>query len=170
MRFRFVRSLIALLLMLFANHSRSAGAGDEHWDVRFGLAGIYEGVFALLETNGNIYAGGISFFDGTTNTQVRIWNGTNWAGLPKLTAGLALITDLALYKGELYVGGQFRIPGGPTNLGLARWDGFGWREVGGFNGFVTALRVVGEDLYVGGSFTNIGSLPTRHIARWDGGV
>ena len=53
--------------------------------------------------------------------------------------------------------GMFRMAGGSTAKGIARWDGSEWSALGsGMDYFVDALAVSGPDLYVGGSFTTAG--------------
>ncbi len=48
--------------------------------------------------------------DGSTRThQISVWNGIYWQMLPQIkTDSLGLITSLALFKGELYIGGKFK--------------------------------------------------------------
>ena len=168
MNIKFLGAVLTVSFLVLAAPLHAALPGDEHWDYRFSLPGVDNAVFTLLSTNGRIHCGGLSYFDGSTNTQVDIWNGTNWTSLPKLNGGIAVIYDLAWYKNELYAAGIFTRASGMTNIGLARWDGFGWRNVGGFQGIASKLRVYGDDLYVGGSFTNAGPVQANSVARWDG--
>lgn len=76
---------------------------------------------------------------------------------------------------SLYAGGVFGTAQGSPAAGLARWDGFGWSEVGGGvnNGPVRTL-VVHDDgdgtrkLFVGGQFNQAGGLSVNKVASWDG--
>ena len=166
MRAQVVRLLLVLMSSLLPLHA--SVPGDEHWDTRFDLSGVNHDLFGLLSTNNRIYAGGLNFYQGATNTQVNIWNGTNWSLLPPLSGGVAVIYDLAWFNNELYVAGTFSRAGVSTNAGLARWDGFSWRDVGGFRGVAGVLRIHRGELYAGGSFTNLGGILATNIARWDG--
>lgn len=79
----------------------------------------------------------------------------------------------------LYAGGFYRFAGGAPALGLARWDGVSWEEVGGGVGTpaeVRELLVADEDgegvrpatLFVGGSYAPVVGGPANCIARWTG--
>jgi hypothetical protein len=84
---------------------------------------------------------------------------------------------------DFYMGGWFSFADAPEMSGIARWDGFAWRDVG--VGLVPAISnasgvwtmCVGPDvartdgrqaLYVGGSFASIGGVPAKFVAKWDG--
>jgi trimeric autotransporter adhesin len=83
---------------------------------------------------------------------------------------------LALYKGNLYAGGDFTQAGEVAVNGLAVWDGASWSAVGDgvgamqgtYKGIVRALAVTDDALYIGGDFTSLHDLATLDIARWDG--
>ena len=79
-------------------------------------------------------------------------------------------TALAVYNGDLYVGGYFtQIRNGPTVNYIARWNGSTWNAVGvGANYFVNSLAVYDGELYAGGQFTAAGGAPASRIARWNG--
>ncbi len=73
----------------------------------------------------------------------------------------------------LYAAGQFREMQGKRAVGIAKWNGRDWSEVGGgLVGGAHALRVWddgrGPALYVGGSFSRAGGVQANNIARWDG--
>src|SRR5205814_5033435 len=69
---------------------------------------------------------------------------------------------------DLYVGGLFQRAGDAPAVGLAKWDGANWSDVGGFCGLVSSLAADGTNLYAGGSFTNAGGNTANRIAVWDG--
>ena len=111
------------------------------------------------------------------------WDGATWASLPGMVAGQ--VDALAAYDdgtgAALYIGGTFCTINNQPVLHLARWDGSGWREVGGGLGpnmddlGVYALAVFddgrGAALYVGGDIWYAGGssgLPIGCLARWDG--
>jgi len=64
----------------------------------------------------------------------------------------------------LYVGGDF--------LGVVKWNGVTWTNIGSTDDAVSALAVFddgsGPALYAGGLFTNISGVPARALAKWDG--
>jgi hypothetical protein len=147
--------------------------------------GVDSSVNALLISGGDLYVGG--FFTqanvGAPISANRIarWNGSAWSALGS-GAGNGLNTTvnaLAIYNGDLYVGGGFTEAntGAPITANrLARWNGTSWSAVGstgnGLNGTVQALLVAGGDLYVGGGFSqaNVGATPltAQAVARWNG--
>jgi hypothetical protein len=80
----------------------------------------------------------------------------------------APVRSLAVYKGELYVGGDFTIAGGIAANYIAKWDGTSWSALGsGTNATVLSLGVYNGDLYAGGSFTVAGGSNADHIAKWN---
>jgi trimeric autotransporter adhesin len=85
------------------------------------------------------------------------------------------VNALAVFEGDLYIGGAFGSAGGiPGTARLARWDGEAWSAVGSaggpaLGGQVNALLAHGDSLYVGGAFISAGGIAgTSRIARWDG--
>ena len=76
---------------------------------------------------------------------------------------------VALYNGELIVGGSFAEAGGTTVNNVARWDGSSWSSLGaGINGPVFALEVYDGELIAAGDFSEAGGASANRIARWDG--
>jgi hypothetical protein len=74
-----------------------------------------------------------------------------------------------VYKGDLYIAGNFTVAGGTTISRIARWDGFTWQPLGtGVNGTVEAMCEFNGDLIVGGTFTQAGGVSANRIARWNG--
>ncbi|MFN0242402.1 MAG: hypothetical protein ACKVWV_05865 [Planctomycetota bacterium] len=109
------------------------------------------------------------------------WSGTAWSSLGGGLAGSGADTVRALAVFDdgsgpmLYAGGSFAQSGGITAIGLARWTGTQWQEVGGgVTPYVAALAVFddgsggGPALYVGGNFESVGGIPAHNVARWDG--
>jgi len=76
----------------------------------------------------------------------------------------------------LYAAGGFNGSPGAPLVGIAKWNGTAWTEVGGgISGesyLVRALAVFddgsGPALYAGGSFSHAGGVPANGIAKWDG--
>jgi len=80
---------------------------------------------------------------------------------------------MAVYKGQLYVGGDFGYAGGKQTNYIARWNGTVWDSLGmGLDYYVTSMVVdsTANVLYVSGGFGHAGSMNTLAIgvARWDG--
>jgi hypothetical protein len=75
----------------------------------------------------------------------------------------------AVYKDELYAGGEFGSAGSLPAENIVRWNGEVWSPVGsGTNGTVRTLFVHDNQLYAGGDFTQCGDAACAYIARWDG--
>src|SRR5688572_22430538 len=95
------------------------------------------------------------------------WNGQHW-----LSVGPGLngpVTDIAIFKGDVYASGQFTQSGNDPVTGIGRWDGSRWLPLAsGLDGPVHSLGVTREALYVAGPFTTAGGVPAHNIARWDG--
>lgn len=128
------------------------------------------GVSALCIHNGNLIAGG--FFDSAgsvTAQNIAIWNGSEWNQMgPGLNERVAA---LAVYEGELYVGGLFYWP---IDY-IVKWTGSWWAGVGGgiageysyYTG-VRALRVYNGSLIAAGWFNSAGGVDVNNVAAWDG--
>jgi hypothetical protein len=164
-------SLLVLVCLPMAFPSvGNAAAGDEHWDPRFGLTGVSNAVFGLMADGGEVYAGGFSTLNTSTNS-FDVWNGQSWKSIPgTFSGGICVVYAVAKLGSDIYVGGIFSRINGVAIRNLARWNGTSWSEVGGgVIGGVFSLAVNGTDLYVGGTFTNVGGVTVTNIARWDGG-
>jgi len=106
------------------------------------------------------------------------WDGSHWHALAD-SAGNGVyygyVNALAVYRGDLYLGGTFlRLRGynGVEANYIARWDGNRLTPVvqGGYIGLDKPVKSLAADdsaLYVGGYFTYAGGVYTRRIARWD---
>lgn len=80
----------------------------------------------------------------------------------------------------LYAAGRFLSAGGVPAIGIARWDGHQWSDVGGLtlsasggspgaaNAMVVWPTPNGEVLVVAGAFSFAGGVPAANIAAWDG--
>ena len=110
---------------------------------------------------------------------VAVWDGTSWSPLGGGLAGSQGSGEcLAIYQGDLYLGGAFRLSSGNAGHGIMRWDGQQWNPVGlsvtyalgnyQLNAPVFALAVHNDLLYVGGGFNYAGGLPASKVATWNG--
>ncbi|MBK8974914.1 MAG: hypothetical protein IPM29_03230 [Planctomycetes bacterium] len=98
-----------------------------------------------------------------------VHDGTAWSDLRFGRVGS--IQALAVFGGELHVGGAFSFTagGGDRLDGVARWDGTRWRRLGnGVIGTVNALAVHNGELIAGGFFQAAGATAASNIARWSG--
>lgn len=85
---------------------------------------------------------------------------------------------LAVYQGDLYLGGGMSMAAGDVGQNIMRWDGNQWHPLGSglqtqlnnFGNFGTVENMLVHDgeLFVGGSFRYAGGIPAHGVARWDG--
>jgi|GEM_PF-3997272 hypothetical protein len=117
--------------------------------------------------NGNLYSCG--------NSDVEEWNGTTWSSIGSASSS---VNCLAVYNGNLYVGGCFTTMGGVSANNIAEWNGTTstWSALGlgikgttaESGGIVYSLSVdsINNILYVGGAFTSAGGNSANNIAKW----
>ena len=119
---------------------------------------------------------------GLPNDPVLLLEGTEWTTLgPNAGVGGEYFRPLsmAVYNGELYVGGQFELNvSGQAINAIMRWNGTQWRNVAGGMGplpasptqpvTVEAMEVFSGQLYVGGKFGSAGGVSAIQLARWNG--
>ena len=146
---------------------------DTNWMRNFGVRGVDNYILDMIEWNGDIVAAGLFECAGSSVVYgVALWDGSDWSPLGNGVNFDGLIgfgSTLAVYDGDLIVGGGFTNAGGVLCNNIARWDGTQWHALGsGTNGQVQSLLVFAGSLYVGGSFTTAGGLGCNYIARWNG--
>src|SRR2546427_1398107 len=163
---------LTTVLVFLASNSVPAHAapGDGHWDRQFGTPGTASRNFALRFNQNSLYTGGYSLAAGqiATSTVVNVFDGSKWTSLGEITGGLTVLYDFAFLGTDLYVGGLFQRAGDVPAVGLAKWDGANWSDVGGFSGVALSLAADGTNLYVGGTFTNCGGSSITNVAKWNG--
>jgi hypothetical protein len=139
-----------------------------------GTNGINPSVCALATFNGKLFAGGdFTSAGGQSCLRVAMWDGSAWAPLgggvsQPGSPSYGWVDALAVWNGELIVGGAFARAGGVNANGIARWNGTTWAPLGGGNTGVSSLTVFHNDLIVGGYFTTAGDVSANSIARWNG--
>jgi trimeric autotransporter adhesin len=146
--------------------------GTQWFPLGTGLGGNAAVVRALvLGADGTLYAGGFFNAGGDISTIAK-WDGSTWSALGSgLSAGqgFAEVRALAAWKEGIYAAGAFNNAGGISTVGIARWDGAAWTDVGGgMDSSVLALVAHPDHLYAGGYFTTAGGVAARRVARWNG--
>lgn len=112
-------------------------------------------------------------------TGIARWDGTNWHLLgPGIVNGLSGGQCLAVYQGDLYVGGQIALAPGNPGQNIMRWDGSQFhalgqgiqQELGNTTGIAMVRELVVHDglLFVGGGFRAAGGILANGLATWDG--
>ena len=129
---------------------------------------IDEGIHAIVHYDGSMYFGGkFDYIDRNPfdfpSSAIERRNITRWDGENFLDVGGGLDGDvycMAVYRGELYVSGNFYTAGGNSMPGFAKWNGSVWSRVieeGIFPVDISprALIVYDDKLFVGGSFMSL---------------
>ena len=127
------------------------------------------GYFKLIPYNGDLYITGpitnINEIPGTTN--IARWNGTSWNSVGGGVSGS--IEAVAVYNGELYVGGDIDAAGTIGVDAIARYNGTLWRRVGEIAaGGVLDLAVYNGRLFAVGGLLTTKSDTIYQVAVWDG--
>ncbi len=124
---------------------------------------------ADLGTGPRLYAAGtFSTIGGVPASRMATWDGSAWSALANGGANAtveALLHDPAADAHGLYTGGAFTNVGGVAAIGVARFDGASWTQVGAGLAGVSALAFfddgAGPRLHAAGAFAG-------RIARFDG--
>ena len=133
-----------------------------------------EGIRAIVEYNGLVYAGGLfSIAGGTAVRNIARWDGQRWLAVGSsalANGGPASVSSMAVYQGKLHAAGRFEFDDGGPADSIAAWDGQRWSRVGAgiAIGSVSTLRVFRSELFASGDFTEAGGVPARNLARWNG--
>ena len=125
-------------------------------------------VTSMIEYNGELFVG--------SEGNVGKFNGSTWTTVASVSGGSASVWPrpfvLAIYNGELYVGGDFNGIGGITADNIAKWNGTTWTALGSGVGptqtKVSAMTVYNGELYVAGTFGVAGGVTSPSIAKWNG--
>ena len=104
-----------------------------NWKSVTRLPGAYNFVYAMEAyddgTGPALYAGGWFTTDQASVSANHIlkWNGTSWLPLGDGITGLfSRVQSMAVYNGELIVGGTFTSAGGIHANNIAKWNGTTW--------------------------------------------
>jgi hypothetical protein len=181
-----MRKAIVVATMLLAATAlpyRAAGQCPSDWLPGAGQPGITgDGAVAAMTKWDPDGAGpksevlvAVGGFDGAGDVaahRIATWDGSEWHALgpgdpPGITGQVGTV---AVYNGDLIVGGNITMAGGvPVNM-IARFDGKAWHPLGsGVSPYpVWTLAVYNGELYAGGLFNDAGGVPVNGIARWNG--
>ncbi|HEY0679516.1 MAG TPA: T9SS type A sorting domain-containing protein [Chitinophagaceae bacterium] len=148
------------------------GAGiDYYTDGLFTVSGVY----SVASYNGSLYAGGFFYSSaGVPINNIAIWDGTNWLPLGQGIWGnsnysISWVNSMAVYNGELYVGGSFEKAGLADAKNIAKWNGSTWSALAPIDcGQVRSLAVFNNELYVIAYFPTLAPYPEPVIAKWNG--
>jgi hypothetical protein len=123
-----------------------------------------EGVFALVVSGNDVYAGG---FFSTPESNIAHWNGASWSGMGGMNGKVSTLANIG---NTLYAGGQFIMAGVTPAQHIAVWTGgTNWQEVGGgTDDEVTAIVPGPYGTYVTGNFQTAGSTSVKYGALWNG--
>lgn len=136
------------------------------------------GLLDIAIYNGKlVVVGNIDFPNGRNIAQ---WDGNEWSllgpGIVNLMSGGQC---LAVYQGDLYVGGQIALAP-PDNPGqnIMRWDGTQFHALGqgiqwwlgNSSSIATVMEMVEHDgkLFVGGGYRAAGGIDAQGLSTWDG--
>ncbi len=121
------------------------------------------------------FAGELYTFHRDQGRKLMRYDGKHWHYEADFEILYYYVYTMAVFKGEIYVGGTFPQVGNlPRSAGIVKWNGSAWQSVGGGldddfrNPAVFSLEVHRDKLYVGGGFNRAGAIRSNNIAAWDG--
>jgi len=169
-RFKYVDNLLANGIISFGeNGFDTFGLGET------GCANVCGPLLAIVEYDGNLYAGGhITEMGGVSTEGIAKWDEQEWtalsSGVNGYVGGLEVINNL------LYVGGAYDSVADMAANGIAVWDGVNWQTVGdlpnAWDGEVAYMNIGSikeyqTEVYIAGLFPE-GMGLSHSIARWNG--
>jgi len=134
----------------------------------------------IVRYQGRLVVSGTIAFDGNPYRYIVQYVDEEWVpvGPQGIYGGLSGAGQMAIYQGELYVGGLIPLSAGNAGFALQKWNGSVWRQVGeglqdgtggtGQNIKVKDLLVHDGKLFACGGFTYAGHEYAPRIATWDG--
>jgi hypothetical protein len=115
-------------------------------------------VNSLCVFNNDLYAGTLNF---SIDNYLFKFNGTTWD--PIVGAAGDRVNSMAVYNGELYIGGS------SMGIAILKWNGTSLLSVGsGIQGGVNTLHVFNGELYIGGNFSTAGGYSANNVTKWNG--
>jgi hypothetical protein len=134
-------------------------------------------VFDIIEYNGQLVVTGN--INTAIGNDVFVLQGNDWVPLGGGLLGWnSFGKRLAVYQGDLYLGGGMSMNAGDVGQNIIRWDGQQWHplgtglqsQLGNFGPYGTVEDMVVHDgeLFVGGGFKYAGGVQAEMVARWNG--
>lgn len=186
--------LLLITIMILLGGSSLHGQhrpGEEDWDDRFGIPGIFGLVHAVAaDEQGNVYIGGqfSHVNDGSGYIPARNivrWDGQDFHPLGGGIQGRVYALEVDS-EGNLYAGGFFSRAWQNEKVhinahNMAKWDGTWWEPMGhpdhnknGPDQSVNDILIMDNTVFVAGTFTNVrrpdgSTLEVNHIAGWHNG-
>jgi hypothetical protein len=134
--------------------------------------GLDDSVLDLVADGADLFACGVFHFSHAIPVyHVAKYNSLTWPRWRSIGFGFTgweqSVNGMALFNGDLIVGGYFHHAGGVGASNIARWDRRDWHPMGsGVSLAVSAIATYGSDLYVGGDIHRAGQESSYNIARW----
>ncbi len=146
--------------------------------VPVGAFNLQGSIIDIAKYNGKLVViGNVDFDNGRSIAE---WDGSEWHLLgPGILNAMSSGQCLAVYQGDLYVGGQIALalPGNPGQ-NIMRWDGTQFHALGqgiqwylgNTTSIATVMEMVEHDgkLFVGGGYRAAGGVEALGLATWDG--
>ncbi len=139
----------------------------QHWSampspLHSGFGGY---VRSFMTYQGQLIVGGQFVRPNGEKRSVMRWSGSQWESLGASINDNGEVATMAIFNGELIVGGTSTTVSGSSTPFTARWNGSVWQTMDAIVGTrVSAMAVWNGQLIAGGSFTS----PGANIARWNG--
>lgn len=130
--------------------------------------------------NDELYISGTITFPNDPYLHVMYLHDDAWlpVGGQGIFGALSAGGPLAVYNGDLYLGGAFQLSDGNAGDAIMRWNGTAWSavgsgvqdETGGYSQLIRVddLEVHDGLLFASGGFTYAGNIPANRIATWNG--
>ncbi len=122
--------------------------------------------------NNQLVIAGSFFSNGEKIKGICTWNGTDWLPLgggihsSRLIHDEFSINDMASFKGELFVCGDFNIADDLPVKNLIKFNNGNWEDIDSKEGEFHTLTIVEDTLYVTGNFSSIESTLCNNIAAY----
>ena len=133
----------------------------------------------VIKYQGDLYVSGVVRLAPNGETGIIKYDGQTWtAPGGGILGGFAGGRTMAVYQGELYLGGSIDLNAGNAGHMIMRWNGSEWNSVGGhlrdqYNSTAGPARCLallnyGDKLLAAGGFQYAGGVPAQCFAIWDG--
>lgn len=136
--------------------------------------------FAITTYHNKLYVGGVFYSLGNVNAgAIGTWDGTTWNAVTippfKVTnmGPTGTVGALVVVNNRLYMGGEFDTVAGIPCIGIACWNDTNWSSLNFPSnmddfGQIDAICEYQGSIYVGGIFAGTRTDSVQNILRWDG--